>query len=196
MVLSFHIGFRHCGKKTISVIVDYTIKSRELHPTTVFYVVDVELIDGGETKDHCCIRFLVPTIEAFRKSFHDFLMKFIWRVLITDFVLSSIGAFELMEFQNKLEQLDFPKQQQTPLNILRDYMISKNIALIEHDDFFIGDAIFNDDPALATFRYKNTNDKFMSHEELHNIKMQGSEAVFRSFNLIDIFRHNIYYFIV
>ena len=70
-------------------------------------------------------------------------------------------------------------------------MISKNIAVIEHDDFFIDDAIFNNEPDLAMFRYKNTNDKCMSHEEL-----QGSEGVFRSFNLIDIFCHNIYYFIV
>ena len=49
IILSIHIGVRHCGKNTISVIVDYTIKSRELNPTTVIYVVDVELIDGGET---------------------------------------------------------------------------------------------------------------------------------------------------
>ena len=124
MVLSIHVGFRHCGKKTISVIVDYTIKSRQLNPTTVIYVVDVELLDGGETKYHWCIRFLVLNIEAFRKSFHDFLEKFIRSVLITDSVLSSIGAFELMEFQNGLEQLDFPKQQQTALNILRDYISS------------------------------------------------------------------------
>ena len=101
-----------------------------------------------------------------------------------------------MKFQNKLEQLDFPKQQQTALNILRDYIISKNIAVIEHDDFFIGDAILNDEPYLAMFRYENKNDKFISHSELHNIKMQGSKGVFRLFNLIDIFCHNIYYFIV
>ena len=173
MVLSILIGFRHCGKKTISVIVDYTIKFRELILTTIIYVVDVELLDGGETKYHWCICFLVPTIEGFRKSFHDFLEKFIRRILISDFVLSSKGAFELMEFQNRLEQLDFSYQQQTALNILRDNMISKNIAVIEHGDFFIGDAIFNNEPDLAMFRYKNTNDKFIFHEELHDTKMQG-----------------------
>ena len=152
MVLSIHIGFRHCGKKTISVIVDYTIKSRQLNLTTVIYIVDFELLDGGEAKYHWCISFLVPTIEAFRKWLHDFLEKFIWRVLIIDSVLSSIGAFELMQFQNRLEKLDFPKQQLTALNILRDYIISKNIAVIEHDDFFIGDANFNNEPDLAMFR--------------------------------------------
>ena len=83
---------------------------------------------------------------------HDFLEKFLQRVLITYSVLSSIGAFELMEFQNRLEQLDFPKKQQTALNILRDYMISKNIAVIEHEDFFIGDANFNKEPDLCAKR--------------------------------------------
>ena len=154
MVVSIHIGFRHCWKKTISVIVDYTIKARQINPTTVMYVAVVELLDMGKTKDHWCIRFLVPTIDAFRMSFHDFLEKFIRRLLITDYVLSSIGAFELMMFQNRIDQLDFPQQQQTDLNILRDYMISKSIAVIEHNDLVYGDLIFNDEPDLAMFRYK------------------------------------------
>ena len=47
MLMSILIGFRHCEKKTISVIVDYTTKSRQLNPTTVIYAVDVELLDGG-----------------------------------------------------------------------------------------------------------------------------------------------------
>ena len=96
--MSVHIGFRHCGKKTISVIVDYTTKSRQLNPTTEIKVVDVELLDGGVSKEHWCICFLVPTIEAFGNSFHNFLDTFIRKVLIIDSVFSSIGAFELMEF--------------------------------------------------------------------------------------------------
>ena len=107
MVLSIHIGYRHGGMKTIWVIVDFTIKSRQLNVTTVIYVVDVELLDFVETKYRWCIRFLVPTIEAFRKSFYNCLEKFIRRVLITATVLSFIGAFELIKFQNRLEQLDF-----------------------------------------------------------------------------------------
>ena len=141
------------------------------------YVLDVELLDGGKTKDHWCIRFLVAIIEAFSMTFHEFLEKFIRRVLITDSVLSSIGAFELV-FQNRIDQLDFPQQQQTALNILKDYMISKSIAVIKHNDLFYGDLIFNDEPDLAMFRYKNENEKFVSHEELQNIKMLGSEGVF------------------
>ena len=93
MVVSIHIGFRQCRKKTISVIVDYTIKARQLNTTTVIYVADVELLDGGKTKDHWFIRFRVPIIKAFSMSFHDFLKKLILRVLITNFVLSSINTF-------------------------------------------------------------------------------------------------------
>ena len=101
MVSSIHIGFRHCGKRTISVIVDYTVKSRQLNPTTVIFVVNVELLDGSEVKNQWCIRFLVPITETSHVSFHDFLDRFIRKVLITDSVLSSNGALELMEFKKK-----------------------------------------------------------------------------------------------
>ena len=107
MVSSNHIGFRHCGKWTISVIVDYTIKSKQLNPTIVIFVVNVELLDGGEVKNQWCIRFLVPITEAFHVSFDNFLVRFIRKVLITDSVLSSIGAFELMVFKNKISKIDF-----------------------------------------------------------------------------------------
>ena len=103
MVVLIHIGLRHCGKKTISVIDDYLIKARQINSTTVIYVVDVELLDGGEIKNHCCIRFLVPISEACSTYFHDFVEKFIRIVFITDSVLSFIGAFELMVFQNRID---------------------------------------------------------------------------------------------
>ena len=136
MVVSIHIGFTHCGKKTISVIVDYSIKARQINPTTVIYVLDVDLLDGGEIKNHWCLRFLVPISEAYSTSFHDVLEKFIRRVLISDPVLSSIGAFELMVFQNRMDQLDFPEKQHTALDILKNFMILKSITVIEHDDLF------------------------------------------------------------
>ena len=69
-------------------------------------------------------------------SFHNFLDRFIRKVLMTDSVLSSIGAFELMEFKNKISQIDF-QQKQTLLQILKDYMFSKGITILEHDDFFL-----------------------------------------------------------
>ena len=92
MVVSIHIGYIHCGKKTISVIVDYTIKARQLNPTTVIYVLHVDFLDGGKIKNRWCIHFLVPINEAWSTSFHNFLEKFIRRVLITDSVLCSIDA--------------------------------------------------------------------------------------------------------
>ena len=82
MVVSIHIGFRFCGKKTISVIVDYTIKARQLNPTTVIHVLNVYLLDAGESKNHWCIRFRVHISEACSSSFHDLLEKLIQRVLI------------------------------------------------------------------------------------------------------------------
>ena len=42
-----------------------------------------------------------------------------------------------------------------------------------------GDAIFNNDPDLAMFRYKKENKKIMSHNDFENdIKMQGPKGVF------------------
>ena len=140
------------GKKTISVIVDYTIKVRQLNPTTVIYVLHVDLLDGGEKKKHWCIRFLVPISEANSSSIHDFLVKFIRKSFITDSILSFIGAFKLMLFQNIMDKLDFPKQEQTALDMLRDFMIFNSITVIRHDDLFFSDAIFNDEPDLAMFR--------------------------------------------
>ena len=178
MVVSIHIGFRHCGKKTISVIVDYSIRARQINPTTVIYVMDVDLLDGGEIKNHWCIRFLVPISEACSTSFHDFLEKFIRRVLITNPVLSSIGAFKLMVFQNRIDQLDLPDKQHTALDMLKDFMILKCITVIEHDDLFFGEAIFNDEPDLAMFRYKIDDKKILSHVNLdHDIKLPVSKRV-------------------
>ena len=151
MVSSIHIGFRHCGKRTISVIVDYTIKSRQLNPTTVIFVVNVELLDWGEVKNQWFIRFLVPITEASHVSFDHFLDKLIRKVLITDSVLSSIGAFELMKFKNKIIQTDL-QQKQTSLDILKEYMYSKGITILEHDDFFVN-AGANNEPYLHVFRF-------------------------------------------
>ena len=55
--------------------------------------------------------------------FHDYLDKFIRRVFITDSVLSSIGGFEFMAHQNMTEHIDFQQQQQTMLNILKEYIL-------------------------------------------------------------------------
>ena len=164
MVLSIHIGFRHSGKRTISVIVNYTIKTRQLNPTTVIFVVNVELLDGGEVMNQWCIRFLVVLTEASHVSFHNFLDRFIRKVLITDSLLSSIGAFELMQFKNKISQIDFQQKQTSP-DILNDYMFSKRITIIEKDDFYFN-AHSNNEPHLHVFRVKQDDNEFVSDEEV------------------------------
>ena len=154
-------------KKTISVIIDYTVKARQLNPTTVIYVLDVELLDGGKIKYHWCVRFLVPISEPCSTSFHDFMETFIRRVFITEPVLSFIGAFELIMFQNKIDQLDFLDTQHTAIDMLKNFMILKSITVIEHDYFF-GKAIFNDEPNLAMFRYKNKKQKNCEQREFRS----------------------------
>ena len=68
-------------------------------------------------------------VRQFSKEFHS-------KVFIIYYVLSSINDFELMVFQNMIDQLNFSKQQQTALDILRDFMFLKGITDIEHDDLF------------------------------------------------------------
>ena len=76
-----------------------------------------------------------------------------------------------MLFQNRIDQLDFPDQQNTALDMLKDFMILKSITVIEHDDLFFGEVIFNDEPDLALFRYKKEEKKIVSHENFnHDIK--------------------------
>ena len=102
-----------------------------------------------------------------------------------------------MVFQNRIYQLDFPDQQHTALNMLKDFMILKSITVIEHDDFVFGEAILNDEPDLAMFRYKKEDKKIVSYENLdHDIKLPVPKRVCCTFNLRDIFCHNIYYLIV
>ena len=163
MVSSIHIKFRQCGKRTISVIVDYTIKSRQLNPTTVIFVVNVELCDGGEVKNQLCTCFLVLITESSHVVFHNYLNRFIRKVRITDSVLNSIGAFELIEFNNKISQIDF-QQKHTSLHILKDYMFSKRITIIELDDFFFNAS--SNQSKLHVFRFKQDDEEFVSEEEV------------------------------
>ena len=93
-----------------------------------------------------------------------------------------------MVFQNRMDLLNFFKQQQSALDILRDFMILKSIIVIEHDDLFLGDAIFANEPDLAMFWYEKEGIKIVSYENLNNnIKMKVSKGVFYSFNHWNIF---------
>ena len=112
--------------------------------------------------------------------------------LITDSVLSSIIAFELMVIQNRIDQLDFTKQQQTKLDMLRDFILLKSITWIKHDDLFFRNVIFKDEPDLAMLRYKKDDKKIVSLNNFnHDIRMQVLKGAFRSSNFIDNFWHII-----
>ena len=149
MVSSIHIGFKHCGKKTISVIGYYTINSRQLNPTTVIVVVNVELLDLGEVKNQWSIRFLGLITEASHVSFHNFQDRVNRKILITDSVLRSIKAFELIKLKHKISQIDF-QQKQTSLHILKDNMFSKVIKILEHN-YFLFNASCKYAPHLNVF---------------------------------------------
>lgn len=69
-----------------------------------------------------------------------------------------------MVFQNRIDELDFPQQQQITLNILKEYIISKSITIIEQEDLFFDGATSHDKLELAMFRYKDEYEKFASHE--------------------------------
>ena len=93
-----------------------------------------------------------------------------------------------MVFNNRIDQLNFPKQQQTALDILRDFMFLTGITVIEHDDLFIADAFFADKHDLALFLYKKEDKKIVSYKDYDcYIKMQVPKGLFYLFNLIDIF---------
>ena len=97
----------------------------------------------------------------------NFLQNFICKVFVTDDVLSSIGAPELMEFQNKINQLYFEQDQEATLNSVRDKMLTMGISIIEQSDLFVEAAPSNEESHLARYRFKEDDEDFVSHEELH-----------------------------
>ena len=133
---------------------DYSIKARQINPTTVIYVMDVELLDWSEIKNYWCIRFLVPISEACSMSFHDFLEKFIRRVLITDIVLSSIWRF----WSDGVSKQDRPTRYSWPAAHIARYVKRFHDPQEHHCNWtwwsFFDEAILNDEPDLAMFRYK------------------------------------------
>ena len=70
-------------------------------------------------------------------------------------------------FQNKINQLYFEQDQEAVLNSVRDKMLTMGISIIEHTDLFVGAALSNEERQLARFRFKEDDEDFVSHEELH-----------------------------
>lgn len=151
----------------------------------------------GKIKNFWCLPFLVLISMACSTLFHDFLEKYIWIVLITNFILSSISAYKLIMFQNKMDQFYFFKLQQTARDILSYFIVLKSITVIEHDNRFYGDAShYRRCTRSQMFWYTNKNNKIVSHKISIIISKCRFKKVFEQFNFIDNLRHNIYYIIV
>ena len=106
MEFSFVICRRQCRENTILVEVKYTIKGRQINFSTFIYAVGVTVVNGNKNMDHWVLRFLVPFNHHLQLSFYSFLEQLIKTVIITNSVLYSIGAVELIKFQNKIDQHD------------------------------------------------------------------------------------------
>ena len=145
MKFSFFVGDHHLGDKAFSVAVNCDIQTRQINYNTVFYVVEINLLKERCNMRQWIIRFLVPISHSMKMSFFNFLQNFICKVFVTDDVLSSIGAPELMEFQNRINQLYFKQDQEAALNSVRDKMLTMRISIIEHSDLFVGAAPSNEE---------------------------------------------------
>ena len=98
MKFSFFVGDHHLGDKAFSVAVNCDIQTRQINYNTVFYVMEINLLKERCNMRQWIIRFLVPISHSMKMSFFNFFQNFICKVFVTDNVLSSIGAPELMEF--------------------------------------------------------------------------------------------------
>ena len=98
-------------------------------------------------------------------SILNFLQHFVQNVFVTDDVLLSIGAPELIEFKNKIDQIDYHQDQEAGLDRLREEMLTLGISIIEHNDLFVG-ANCKDEYHLSMFQFKEEDVEFVSIEEL------------------------------
>ena len=92
--------------------------TRQINFNTVFYVVEINLLEGKCRMRRWIIRLLIPTFHSMRISFLNFFQHFVLNVFVTDDVLLSIGAPELIEFKNNIDQLDYHQDQEAALNRL------------------------------------------------------------------------------
>ena len=74
-------------------------------------------------------------------------------VIITNCVLYSIGAVELMNFHNKIGQRDITVQGNAELVDLRKSRLSMGVTILEHDDIYHY-SIADHEPELKMFRNK------------------------------------------
>ena len=165
MKFDFLIGDRHLGDRTIPITVSCDMITRLINYNTVFYVMEIDLFDVKCNVRQWIIRFLVFTYSM-RTSFLNVFQNFIRKVLVTDDVLSSFGALELIEFQNKINQLYFYQYQEAALDRRREVMLTLGDSIIKHSDFYVGAAPSNKEMHLARFCFKENDENFVSEEVL------------------------------
>ena len=165
MKFNFSICDHNLGERTIPVTDSCDMKTRQITLNTVFYVVEIDLLEGNCRLLSWSIRLLVPTFHSMRISFLNFLQHFVRNVFVTDDVLLSIGAPKLIKFKNKIDQLDYHHNQEAALNRLRKEMLTLGIFIIEHNDLFVG-ANCNDQYHLSRFQFKEENAEFVRSVKL------------------------------
>ena len=74
-------------------------------------------------------------------------------VIITGSVLYSIGAVELMKFQNKIDQHDITVKAKAEFEDIRKSMLSMGVTILEHDDIYHY-SIADHETERKMFRYK------------------------------------------
>ena len=148
----------------------YILQGRSINFTTDIVALAINLLDRKNIKNHCNIRVLVSNKHSSSQSFILVLVSYIRDVIITDFVLNSICAFDLIKFQNKIGNYDLSKEENSRLDNLRKRMLLMSIIIIEHKDLFVGGLIPKEEPNLAMFRYNKQDDNLLK-------KMQTPESV-------------------
>ena len=113
----------------------------------------VTLVDGNNKTDQWVLRFCVPCNQHLKISFYFFLERLIRTVIITNCVLYSIGAVELMNFHNKIGQRDITVQGNAELVDLRKSRLSMGVTILEHDNIYHY-SIADHEPELKMFRNK------------------------------------------
>ena len=166
MEFKFTIGYRPFKVDNIAIKVKYILKGRHINFSTVINAVSIDLIDVDDINNHWFLWLLVYVHHSSNQYLILFLESFIKTVLITDSVLYSICALELMKCQNRIEDHDLSEQENTTLEDIRNQMLSMNITFIEHKDLLFGVTSSNDELKLVLFRYKDDDKNYVSDEEL------------------------------
>ena len=183
MLKLFRIGLKICGSNKISVYVEYTIKFRQINISTFINALNVILLDGDFRRYNWVLRFLVPLNHHLRYNLINLLEQLIQTVFITDDVLFSIGAQQLMKFKNKLDQHYIDQQVKEELDCLKQWMLLYGINIIEDDDLFFASNL-NDKPDLAMFRYSKEDEANCDSASLSEPKINIQGKLFIVYSLL------------